>query len=148
MNGAKPDEQIRSPFLWSKLSPNFQTSWMESKYNAKTSPVDEQNADRNSILNYYRKAIQFRVKNEEWFKGVFYPEKTSNSAIVSWMYLLKNGKRLWCFFNVSENEQVFKRPSGSEDAMIIFSQKNGSALTNESLRLPPKSAMLFGNVYK
>lgn len=148
MNGAKPDEQIRSPFLWSKLSSNFQTSWMESKYNANTIPVDQQNPDRNSILNYYRKAIKFRVQNEGYFKGVFYPEKTKNDAIVSWMYLLKGGKRLWCFFNVSDEEQVFSRPSDSDNAMILFSQKNGSALTSESLRLPAKSCMLFGNIYR
>jgi hypothetical protein len=32
--------------------------------------------------------------------------------------------------------------------MILFSQKNGSALTSESLRLPAKSCMLFGNIYR
>ena len=58
MNGAKPDEQIRTPFIWSAEKNNKnQTSWITSKYNKNTIPQDEQNKDKNSILNFYKQII-------------------------------------------------------------------------------------------
>ena len=144
MNGNKPDEQIHSPFVWSRFFSSCQTKWMESVYNEKTVPADRQDVDSNSILNYYRRAISFRVQNKSAFKGALFPEKTQNQAIVSWIIVGKGPERIWCFFNVSQEEQVIERPDKALDANILFSQKNGASLTKDTLRIPSKSAVVFG----
>lgn len=146
MNGSKPDEQIRTPFIWSSQNLECQTRWIESKYNLRTVPADKQQTDRNSILNYYKSAINFRVQNQRLFKGVFHPERTGNPDVISWIILGKGREKIWCFFNVSNNEQVFDRPDTSKGCRILFCQKNGAALTKDSLRLPPKCAMIFGHI--
>lgn len=146
MNGYESDEQILAPFLWSKISGDFQTSWVDSKYNIKTLPVDVQNVDRNSILNYYKSAIEFRVKNQKAFVGAFVSERTKNPSIISWIIVSRGRERIWCFFNISQDEQSFKRPDTNLDGKILFCQKNGAAMTNDEIKLPPKSMMVFGHM--
>lgn len=144
MNGDKPDEQIHSPFVWSKFNASFQTRWMESKYNERTVPADKQDVDRNSILNYYRRAINFRVQYQDAFDGDFFPEKTSSQSIISWVIVRPGAGRIWCYFNLSAEEQVINRPDKAMDSSILFSQKNGASLTLDTLRIPPRSAVVFG----
>ena len=146
MNGAKPDEQIRTPFLWSAQDggDKMQTKWIESKYNAKTVPADVQSEQKNSILNFYRRAIGFRTQNAAAFDGVFEPFQTDNPAVVSWRIKPSGKKGLVCFFNLSDKEQAVKNPQ-EEGAKILFSSKK-SKVDKESLFLPARCALLWGEL--
>lgn len=146
MNGAKPDEQIRTPFIWSsKSNEKMQTDWIESKYNAKTKGAAEQLKDKNSVLNFYKDAIHFRNSNEVFSHGKFLPYETKNSKITSWT--LESGeKKVFVFFNLADEEQKIARPKQSENFKILFSANpNGAKISNDEILLAPKNAVVFGN---
>lgn len=146
MNGAKPDEQIRTPFIWSAESVPEQTKWIESKYNKKTIPADRQAKDKNSVLNFYRNAVNFRNSNEALTHGTFSVYESGNASIISW--LMRTGsdgnKKAWCFFNVSPSEQKIARPENSEGCKVLFSTKN-AALKNSEISLGEKGVLVLGN---
>ncbi len=146
MNGAKPDEQIRTPFIWSADGDREQTKWIESKYNVKTVPCDEQEKDKDSILNYYRKAIDFRVKSQAFDSAKFYVYDTKNSAVTSWFLQGGSGgnKKIWCFFNLSRDKLEIDRPQESEECKLLFSAKKAN-LKKTNISLPPRSAVVIGN---
>lgn len=148
MNGAKPDEQIRTPFVWSEYEKSggdaAQTKWIESKYNAKTIPADKQAGDKNSILNYYRKAIAFRTQNAAFFKGAFLPNDSENPAALSWSIQSEQGK-IYCFFNLSDQEQGVEKPWDFDGAKILFFQKKPRQ-AKDKLLLLPKSAVIYGRI--
>ncbi|GFR35624.1 alpha-amylase family glycosyl hydrolase [Thermobrachium celere] len=66
MKGYKPDEEIREPFKWYRVSGEGQTKWEMIKHNVgEYSPsVEEQDKDENSLLNFYRDFIKFRLNDE------------------------------------------------------------------------------------
>ncbi|MCR5045968.1 MAG: alpha-amylase [Treponema sp.] len=144
MNGAKPDEQIRSPFVWSKNQDGAQTKWLDSKYNAKTVPADKQNADKNSILNFYRKAIKFRTKNAGAFEGKFIPNKCENTFVISWI-IESEGQRLYCYYNLSDKAQELAKPDAFGEAKLLFCPKKDAKITKEKLLLPARACALFGS---
>lgn len=143
MNGAKPDEQIRTPFVWSAAGADkAQTKWIESKYNAKTIPADKQDADKNSVLNFYKKAIAFRTQNAACFRGQFSPNDSQNSSVISWKIQGADGQIVYCYFNVSDQEQDVQKPQGAPGAKILFCPKK-AALAKEALRLPARSCAVL-----
>ena len=152
MNGAKPDEQIRTPFLWSAGGEGgggekAQTKWIESKYNAKTIPADKQDADKNSVLNFYRRAIAFRTQNAAAFEGAFSPADAQNPAVISWKIQGADGRSVYCYFNLSDAEQAVPKPQEGSDASglkIAFAAKKGAKISKDSLRLPARSCAVLG----
>ena len=147
MNGAKPDEQIRTPFIWSDGGKSgggdkAQTKWIESKYNAKTLPADVQAKDKNSILNFYRRAIAFRTKNAAAFVGRFSPLDAGNPAVAAWSILRADGKSLFCLFNLSDAEQKAGRIVAFEEAEILFRSKK-AVLAKDGILLPAKSSAVL-----
>ncbi|MCH5282503.1 MAG: alpha-amylase [Treponema sp.] len=146
MNGAKPDEQIRTPFIWSKKSSEkMQTNWIDSKYNANTKGADEQLKDKNSVLNFYKDAIHFRNANEIFSRGKFSPYETKNSKITSWT--LEDGeKKIFAFFNLADEAQKVVVPEQGEGFKILFSSDSrDSKIRENEISLAPKSVVIFGN---
>lgn len=152
MNGAKPDEQIRTPFIWSAGGKSgggdlAQTKWIESKYNAKTIPADAQSSDKNSILNFYRKAISFRTKNAAAFFGKFSPYDAENPAVAAWKIERADGSALYCLFNLSDAEQKAALPqgagAGAAGLKLLFSGKKGCKAQKDGLAVPARSCAIF-----
>ena len=71
MKGKKPDEYIREPFKWYKKSGEGQTSWEKMRYNVgkDSVSVEEEENDSESLLNFYRDMIKFRLSNDVIIKG-------------------------------------------------------------------------------
>ncbi|WP_138989319.1 alpha-amylase family glycosyl hydrolase [Larkinella sp. C7] len=63
MLGAKPDENIREPFLWDidKNDPE-RARWRKARYSTSrtVTPLTQQQTDPNSLYNHYKKLIHFR----------------------------------------------------------------------------------------
>lgn len=150
MNGAKPDEQIRTPFVWSDSGKSggdkAQTKWIESKYNAKTIPADAQEADKNSILNFYKSAINFRSQNAAAFFGKFSPLDAKNSFVAAWTIQGADGSTLFCLFNLSDKEQK-AAPLQADDfggLKPVFCGKKGCKAQKDGLVIPARSCAIFG----
>ncbi|EYE89209.1 alpha-amylase [Fervidicella metallireducens AeB] len=71
MLGEKPDEKIREPFKWYKNSGKGQTTWERLDYNIgkNSTSVEEMDNKNDSLLNFYRDMIKFRLSNDVLTKG-------------------------------------------------------------------------------
>ena len=121
MSGTK-DETKRTPFLWvqmdSKKKPAYMTSWSDSQdciYNKKTTGLDQQKKDKNSLYNYYRKIINFRNSCPAFTAySQLLPYDSGNSALSSW--IVKAGdKQAFVLHNVTDSEAGFTLPEGFAD---------------------------------
>lgn len=83
MLGGKPDENIRTPFMWGEGDPVL-TSWYESVYNKKVQPYSEQTNDENSLLNHYKKLINLRAATPALFAGKLEPVDPGNDVIMAY----------------------------------------------------------------
>lgn len=91
MLGAKPDERIREPFIWSGKPDAFQTSWESAISNKETRPADVQQKDPGSLLNHYGKLIRLRHSSEALMKGDFKPLDTGSRYTVAYSRTFDEG---------------------------------------------------------
>lgn len=104
MLGEKPDEMIRTPFLWSKNG-DMNTTWESDRQNIATAPLEEQKADENSMYNFYKNIINVRKENDALINGSFKAVNTGNTGVMS--YVRESDKqKILVIHNFSANEQV------------------------------------------
>lgn len=133
MNGAKPDEQIRPPFVWNGKKEAPECSWLESKYNKMTVPESVQQKDRNSLLNYYKKIIRIKTSTPSLSEGRLTPLDTGKTSITSWT--LKDDNSIsFVFFNLSEEPEII-RNSSMTGGKLIFASKKGIKFKKDQLLL-------------
>ena len=128
MNGAKPDEQIRTPFIWSAEKNNKnQTSWITSKYNKNTIPQDEQNKDKNSILNFYKQIISVKKFSPALSHGRMENFETDIKELTSWK-MVSTEEECIVIFNPSNKEISFLPDDSSmQNFKFLFGTKKTSA---------------------
>lgn len=152
MSGTK-DETKRTPFLWtgmdSKKKPAFMTSWAKAEdciYNKKTSGLDKQKQDKNSLYNYYKKLINFRNSCQAFAKNSeLIPLDTGNSSLASW-FIQNKGEKVLVLHNVSDKVIEFSLPSQALSfEKIIFSSNPVKKNKDGSFTLPPLTTVVFIN---
>lgn len=154
MNGAKPDEQIRTPFIWTaETNGKNQTSWIDSKYNKNTVPQDEQNKDKNSILNFYKQIIHVKTFSPALSHGRMENFETHIPELTSWKMVCSE-EECAVIFNPSDTEISFEPESGTlENFHFLFGTKKTyvsekklkSRGTSEvkKIILPPQSCVVL-----
>lgn len=83
MNGAKPDEEIRTPMLWGGDDP-LQTSWHASKYNKATLPLSEQIGDPASLYEHYKALVAQRAEHPALQNGTLAWYGVGNDVLASY----------------------------------------------------------------
>lgn len=137
MAGAKPDEELRTPFLWGEGDP-FLSRWHPSKYNQNTQPLSLQEQDPQSLLAFYKRILRFRQEHKALSLGKF--EKATLSNPLSLAYTLKSpDESLLILHNLSKNEQVI---SLSGPHSLLFSEGEAK-LAGLTLKLPPFSGAIL-----
>lgn len=89
MMGAKPDEEIRTPFLWGADDP-LQAQWMPSKYNKKTIPLSEQISDTDSLYSHYCHMIALRSAHPALSSGKLASADVGNDIIIAYTLTAEN----------------------------------------------------------
>ncbi|MGP1593936.1 MAG: alpha-amylase family glycosyl hydrolase [Treponema sp.] len=143
MMGAKPDEQLRTPFLWNadKKDP-MQTRWIESRYNKRTVPVFEQTSDSNSLLNHYRTLIRLKTGMPVLLRGRLQPLDTDSNALVS--YTMKHeAETVYIVHNISANPVEIALPEAVKDFQLFYSSQNNTTQHSTQLTLAPYSSSIF-----
>ncbi|WP_062109314.1 alpha-amylase family glycosyl hydrolase [Bacillus niameyensis] len=116
LDGSKPDEEIREPFIWSEdNNVAEQTSWRVIKHNKDFSKksVEAQLQDPNSILNHYRQLIHARRSHPALIAGEIENALTKHSGMV-----------------------IFKRDDSEQPVLVIHNLAN----KEQSLDLHEKEA--------
>ena len=97
MEGRKPDEYIREPFVWTiDGRADHQTKYPSSKYNRDTrkKALEAQIDDTTSIFNHYKNMIYARRASEALIKGNIDSSTLDQDGLLS-------------FYRQSENDSVF-----------------------------------------
>ncbi|WNR43576.1 alpha-amylase family glycosyl hydrolase [Paenibacillus roseipurpureus] len=145
MLGMKPDEYLREPMVWKAAGGAGQTTWEAPRYNKEGAPnVEAQLKDANSLLNHYKKLIQWRNEEPALQGGKISEYKTSNTHIAA--YVRGEGKdSLLVVHNLSGQEQVLDL---SEDNVntgytkVKLSTSKGNKLDGGKLVVPAYSSLI------
>ncbi len=143
MNGAKPDEQIRTPFLWDeKGNDKYQTSWLESDYNEKTAPLSLQQKEKDSIFNYYKKIISLKESIPSLATGHLLPADFEKTEITAW-YMKCETEKCLVIFNLADKQIELDIIPEDAGMKILFSSKKESAVKSGKLTVAPKSTVIL-----
>jgi glycosidase len=118
MQGTKPDEKLREPFLWSNDENQQQTFWLPIQHNKNSIPVDEQQKDSSSMFRHYNKIIRLRQSSKALMLGDFFALETNTKNVISYgrSYINENEKEsVIIVHNLSEEEQIV---SLDKDCMV------------------------------
>lgn len=134
MLGMKPDEFIREPFLWSNESrdPTI-TTWEEPRYSDLNSvkPLSVQQADPNSLFNFYKKFIAYRNSSKALTYGSLLEAEIDVKEIVALIRKYENEESYLILHNISDVEVTLK-PEGQ---LAAFTQvdfvSQGEVIKNE-----------------
>lgn len=94
MKGDKPDEDLRSPFLWTDNNSDLDASWYQQSipYNKETPPLSLQNNNPESLYQHYQTLIHLRNNKNALNQG-------------SYQYVKSDYANLQMFMRISEVEE-------------------------------------------
>lgn len=146
MQGKKPDQNIREPFLWDvKANDKFRASWIEPKYSTDESiiPVSEQIKDENSIYNHYKTFIGIRSQSNALTYGDIQPIDINNPALSVFKRSTEDDSVL-VIHNLSNKDISITLPDTlGEYSNELFKNEN-SSLANSELNIPAYSTYILG----
>lgn len=145
MIGGKPDENIRTPFLWGEDDPTL-TTWYNSVYNAKVADFTKQVTDDDSLLNHYGKLIRLRAAMPALFAGILEPVDPKNNALMAYTmtaYDETGGitQRALIVHNLSSEPQTTEL--SGEGNLKFATVTEGLIMDNSSVTLPPKCSVII-----
>ena len=105
MTGNKPDENIRTPMLWSAdayagFSTDFPWESINSNYTQCNIAIET--TDPNSLLSYYRSLIRLRNEHSALRVGDYYGVRSDSTSLLSFLRVSQE-ETLLVVINVSEN---------------------------------------------
>jgi alpha-amylase len=146
MLGVKPDEFIREPFLWtSNPADAIQTHWEEPRYsNSKTvTPLSEQQANAESLYNFYKKFIAYRNNSACLTYGTLQTSPLKIKEVVS-LIREYEGKKILVLHNISDVEITIKVEGELASFKEIDFVSQGTVQQNESgWVLPANTSVIF-----
>lgn len=143
MMGGKPDEQLRTPFLWTKQArDSLQTSWIESKYNTKTIPLAEQTGDPTSLVSHYRQLIRLKTGIPALLHGRLEPLDTENGAVASYIMRYQH-ETAFVAHNLTDTAAEFQLPEPVSAYRLFYASDSSSTQKGSSVVLAPRSSVVF-----
>nr|WP_314994011.1 alpha-amylase family glycosyl hydrolase [uncultured Treponema sp.] len=140
MMGGKPDEQLRTPFLWAtQQRDSLQTAWIESKYNAKTIPLAEQTGDSTSLVSHYRQLIRLKTGLPALLHGRMEPLDTDSSSVVSYIMRYQN-EAAFIAHNLTDTAAEFQLPESVASYRLLYASEPVSVQKGSSIILAPCSS--------
>ncbi len=111
-------------------------------------PVDIQENDETSILNFYKKAIKLRNEYPEISHGIIESLHISDNEDISAIRKTYNGKTVTLVYNLSETDTIKLELASTnlkdadiEDSLSVFDEE--IILENNILEVPPYSVTVL-----
>ncbi|MGG4105325.1 alpha-amylase family glycosyl hydrolase [Paenibacillus lautus] len=148
MKGAKPDEQIREPMIWSNTgSDKRQTTWEPLKYNRgdQVQGVEQQTGDPDSLLSRYRTLIRWRNDMPALNSGTIESYASGNGQVMAYIRRTQGNKAL-VVHNLSGEEQTVELAAKSGESPFQSLSKttdDRATLNGSSLTLPPYTTVIL-----
>src|SRR4030095_4105033 len=145
MQGRKPDQYIREPFLWDlKTKDNSRTTWIAPRYSADSSvvPASQQLKDKNSIYNHYKTFIQLRNTSKALTYGELEPVSLSNKEICAFLRTTIDESVL-VLHNLSQTNVTVNLPANlGEYNKLMFKNKNAT-VKNSAVMIASYSTVIL-----
>ncbi|HET9486003.1 MAG TPA: alpha-amylase family glycosyl hydrolase [Chryseosolibacter sp.] len=142
-----PDAFVREPFVWAKDGEDkMQTSWEKARYSTDETvvPFRAQVKDKTSLLNFYRKLIDFRNKQPALTYGDIDHSGIHIEEVVSFIRRHQN-EELLVLHNVSDVEVTIELTGTSKEfTRIAFDTAGGRlAIKNGAVMLPAFTTVIL-----
>ena len=148
MVGAGRDENKRTPMYWSNTEKEGITAGpaFMTKHEMKFDPVDLQDANPSSILNYYRRAIRIRNQFPEISRGQIeiIESLDQNIAIIRKTYEEETCIVIYNL-NSKESQVTLKKEQYSYEgiAEALTTNANWPFLVGDTITLPPYAIVIL-----
>jgi glycosidase len=139
MQGMKPDENIREPFVWTTGSNPPMADWVSTKYNKTTVPYDQQVNDPDSMFNHYRELIALRKTSDVLRHGDLKALDIASFRVLGYSRTY-NGKTWLILHNVHANQSA---PITLEQTGSVVYSMGTYTLDGTSLTLEPLSTLIL-----
>jgi alpha-amylase len=141
-----PDIYIREPFVWDYAGKDkAQTSWMEPKLSTDQTvvPFSKQKDDPASMLNFYKRFVQYRNSREVLTFGEIDFSPLSRPEIVSFIRSY-HGQKLLVVHNISEKETSVRLDGEWKDFNEVdFDATASCKLRDGELTIPAHSSIVL-----
>ncbi|WHZ20759.1 MAG: Alpha-amylase [Rhodanobacteraceae bacterium] len=143
MRGEKPDPDLRTPMRWERaLDARGETTWHPtSPANGGPISVAAQQADPNSLLNWYRMLIHWRIEIPALRDGSFAVYPQANDQLVAWQRTDGSASVL-VVHNLSGTAQVMPLPADRFHTLLKHSRA-GTTVEGGSVHLPPYGSAIL-----
>ncbi len=145
MQGKKPDQYIREPFIWDvKTNDKSRTTWIAPRYSADSSvvPAAQQIKEKNSILNHYKTFIQLRNNNRALTYGELEPISLSNNEICAFVRST-NDESVLVLHNLSQADITINLPASlGEYNKFVFKNKEAT-VKNSAVMISSYSTVIL-----
>ena len=135
MIGGKPDENIRTPFLWGADDPAL-TSWHSTVYNDNVASYAEQSKDSNSLLNRYKALIRLRAATPALFAGTLEPVDSGSDAVMAYTMTAPE-QTVLVLHNLSKERRTLELDGSGT---VIFGEGRAGA---NGITLEPQSSLII-----
>jgi alpha-amylase len=147
MKGYKPDEYLREPMIWNETGKgDGETTWEASRFNKEYTPnVASELNDPNSLLNLYKKIIQWRNTEPALMNGSIQEFAIENENVSAFVRETDKQKLL-VMHNLSGKEQVVDLTKGNAAfgfTKVKLHSKEGWKLQGNNLIIPPYSTLIL-----
>lgn len=145
MQGKKPDQNIREPFLWDvRPRDKVRPTWEVSKFSTDSTVTSlaQQKKYNESLFNFYRTLIHLRNNNTALTYGELEPVDMKNKSVSA--FLRKTGEEaVLVIHNVSANELKLDLPAELKMYNRELYKSKSYSLKNNLLTLPPYTTVIF-----
>jgi len=138
MQGIKPDEYIREPFIWDGTLDIPNADWEVGKYNLNLDPYSVQVSHPDSMFNTYRTLIALRKGSQVLRYGDFVSLDISTSRVIAYSRTY-NSQKWIILHNLNSSTQTV---SLSEQGTIIYQHK-ASTFIDGVIELSPQSTLII-----
>ncbi len=145
MEGMKPDEHIREPFVWEPGDAKGEARWIEPTYSTeeKVVPASVQIKEEQSLLNFYKTLIHTRDASPILSLGQL--DTTGlNSPGLSSFYRIYQSDTLLVIHNLSNEPISFDRSEAiNRFPEVYFTTSESFSVNTEQPELPPYSTVIL-----
>ena len=145
MQGKKPDQYIREPFIWdAKAKDRSRTTWIAPRYSADSSvvPAVQQIKDKSSIYNHYKTFIQLRNTSKALTYGELEPVILANKELCAFVRAT-NDESVLVLHNLSQTDVTLALPDAlAEYSKLVFKNKDATVKSG-MVMIPAYSTLIL-----
>lgn len=146
MQGTKPDQYIREPFLWDlREKDQLRASWIKPRNSTDSTVVAlaVQQADKNSLLNHYKTLIHLRNRSKALTYGDLAPVKLPGQPSLCAFVRSGAGESLLVIHNLGQNDATLKLPQPYQGYQTVWFATKTPVFSSRQVQIPGYATVIL-----